>query len=212
MTGCGDCTLSSPCGGSGALRSLDLTTFDSVPPFNDLRFEDIRPFRSFDHWRLRWVPPTNWPDSVATLFAGGDLPWNDLPASVRETIDTLRVWGGFTFDCAPASCGRHFVSVAGTSVQVWADRASARAFLGRIESSTEAVILAMVEGYSFSSVDRRLGGVRGDGDGFQLVASRVVTSCDPFETKRYLLRVGPDGDVGIQDSQTIELRKDCIVV
>src|SRR5262249_21662835 len=51
--------------------------------------------------------------------------------------------------------------------------------------------------------DRDKWGVREASGGYEVVAQRVTALCDPVEDTRYLLKVGPDGNIATLDSEVI---------
>ncbi len=203
------CSITDPCSPDRGFLLLDLASFDEIPAFNELDFSGIVPFRSFDHWQLRALAGLGF----ETLWQGGPLGFEQLPASVRTRIDTIGSHGGFTFDCSPATCGRHFLSVEGDSVRFWWRPAEARSFLGEVDAAVEAILIVKTFGYWFGAKSERLGGIRSDGADFLLLAGKVVSSCYPVQVNRVLLRVSRSGVLTELLDEIITFDKDgCFVV
>lgn len=209
MGGCG-CSVTAPCGGSGLIGAYDLAKFDSVPDFVDLDFSAIQPYRQFAHWQLRQDYYGN--GDMRTLY--GAPPGVLTSPAEQAVMDTLRfVYGFATGDCAPAWCGRHFVSITPDgAVQVWKTNEEASQFLGTIDSATEAILMGKMAGYRFDSRHRDRGAVRTLSNSYLLIGTRVLSTCDPIVTERYLLEVDRDATIQILDHETIGKDDGCYVV
>ena len=146
------------------------------------------------------------------LYSGGTLTYPELDGSVRAEFEEVGVPAGFTYDCMPATCRRHFISVEGTDIKTWWRTDEARAFLGDVQSLVEALIIARSHGYSFNPGEKKLGAIREIEDGFELVGTKAINSCNPIRTDRFLLRVNRDGSIEVVSSEIIERRKGCFVV
>jgi hypothetical protein len=203
------CTVSDPCEASSSLKAIDADEFNHVPAFEATNYEGITPLMQFDHWQLRQqIAGPDW----AVLAQGGDRDFSELSDAERQQLVNAPVVDGFTLDCQPGTCKRHFISLVRDSVKVWARPADAIKFLGTIETQTEAVLVARAHGFAFSATDKRLGGVLRIGDDFLLLAFKTTSTCNPIATTRYLLRIIQDATLSELGSGVTSRRDGCFVI
>jgi hypothetical protein len=203
------CTVSDPCEASSSLEAIDAAEFSHVAAFEATNYEGVTPLMQLDHWQLRQqIAGPDW----QVLAQGGDRDLSELTDAERQQLANAPVVDGFTLDCQPSTCKRHFISLVRDSVKVWARPADAIKFLGGIDTETEAVLVARAHGFAFSPTDKRLGGVLRIGDDFLLLAFKTTRICDPIETTRYLLKVVQGATLSELGSGVTSRRDGCFVI
>jgi hypothetical protein len=118
---------------------------------------------------------------------------------------------GLAPGCMPESCAGYLVYQRGDEVGSVGTVEALRAWLGKIDTATEAVLLAWAENH-------RLGGcaalvkerMRSVDDGYLLVTEKLTKSCNPIETTRFVLNVGRDGAIRTEESEVISRKDGCI--
>jgi hypothetical protein len=202
------CTIADPCDASPSLKAIDAAQFVPVAGFGEADYEGITPFARLDHWQLRQLGASDW----VVLAEGGDRKFAQLTDIERQQIGEAEVLNGFTSDCQPGTCKRHFISLVGDSIQIWASPPDAIRFLGVIDSEIEAVLVARAHGFAFDPTDKRLGGVLRIGDDYLLLAFQTTRICDPIETTRFLLKVTQTGTLSELGSGVTSRRDGCFII
>ncbi|WP_437311280.1 hypothetical protein [Sorangium sp. So ce388] len=129
------------------------------------------------------------------------------PAACAVKIATVSSTEGFMLGECLQYCPRHvLIANAGDDVDVLRSKEEVKAWLGRVDSPEEAVLVAALEGYEVACDGSAPGGVRPADDGYEVLATRVTSLCAPVETTRYVLRVGADGHLGEVASEVISSR------
>ena len=124
---------------------------------------------AWDYWAL---VPFNFPEPYS-IIEGEAKTRPDLGESERQALQSFSCSGGFITACLPGVCAWYFVSLSDGQPRLWVTAEEAKRFLGDIDTPAEAVLIAMSEGYDFDSVEVSLGGIRGEGDSFLLLALRA---------------------------------------
>ncbi len=197
--GCGGTGLPDPgpfaspvCSGSGVLALDGLMT---ATPLDYLELRE----RDFDGMP-RIVSKTGTVCKTAT-----DTPGCNAKLAALPTTPSFN-------QCIDHDCGHSLASTAGDAVAAYNDAAAVQALLGTIDTPQEAVLTAYVAGYQVSCTDKKSGGVRpaADGDGYDVLASRLTKDCAPIEITGYYLKVDKSGKVTVQSSEVISSSPACI--
>ncbi|WP_437663413.1 ferritin-like domain-containing protein [Sorangium sp. So ce1182] len=131
------------------------------------------------------------------------------PAACAAKIAASHPDDGFGLGDYPWNYGRHVLIVnAGDDVNVLRSKEEVKAWLGRVDSPAEAVLVAGLEGYRVPCGGSEPGGVRPAGEGYEVLATRY-REC-PIERGRYVLRVDADGSVSQIAAEILESRPACI--
>lgn len=180
------------CNGSGVLAVDGLTTGTTLD-YLELRERD------FDG-KSRTVSQTGTACKTATDMPGCSAKLAALPTTP-----------GFN-QCVDHDCGHSLASTAGDAVASYNDAATVKTLLGTIDTPQEAALMAYVAGYSVSCTDKASGGVRpsADGNGYDVLASRLTKDCAPIEITGYYLKVDKSGQVTVQSSAVISSSPACV--
>jgi len=112
---------------------------------------------------------------------------------------------GFEKSCFDFNCSVEYVVVqSGDNVNVIATREAFRVFVLPIDTPNEAVVLASLSGYSVACSNPDEGGIRAASDGYEVLGTKLTSSCDPIETSLFLLNIDKNGTVTEADSEVIE--------
>lgn len=191
-SGCGECSLSEVCEMS-FLQAIDLDDWERAR----VDYAEIGPEPGFDHWQM-WDRRTRGLELVAS---GGERTLDELTPSERALLDPSD---------QPVSITPQFTALDGGEVRVWKTFGEQRAFLGAIETPSEAVLFARASLYSMHSVVKSRGAVREVPGGFQVIAERVTQLC-PLRRHRYLLAIAREGTLRVGAEELTELSDACWV-
>ncbi|WP_438011081.1 ferritin-like domain-containing protein [Sorangium sp. So ce321] len=126
------------------------------------------------------------------------------PTACAAKIAASSSTEGFRLGECVQICPRHVLIVnAGDDVDVLRSKEEVKAWLGRVDSPEEAVLVAALEGYEVACGGSAPGGVRPADEGYEVLATRFTSLCAPVETTQYVLRVGADGHLGEVASEVI---------
>jgi hypothetical protein len=173
-------------------------------------------------------PPEDELEQPACSADGRWLAVHDL--SLPSQHESISAWDGGGFvrvvtmideigvRCAtatdPAACnaeveassetfGRFLVTVDGDTIARHATEGEVLALLGPIDTANEALLRAWNAGYDVGCGDLQRYAVRAVEGGYEVVATRMVSACDPVEVHRYLLFVATEGTVTILQEETL---------
>jgi hypothetical protein len=210
-SGCGDCSINSPCDASPIFDGFDDSRFDLALGIEDLDLTEVVPSQQFDHWELRHA--WGFPGGRVVLASGGRTSTANLSALQLGLLDSLAATSGAQ-GCLFRSCSFHAFSLEGTNAIVWTGMDGFAGFLSGVDHPTEAILIAAVGGYITGGTDVRISGILQDNEGFLLLTRIVRSFCDPGETARVLLRISWDGMVSELADEIIKRTKrdDCPVI
>ncbi len=117
-----------------------------------------------------------------------------LPSACAKALDELNPSSGFARYCVDLCGDWHLATTLGDDVRAWSSAEALLAFLGAIDTTQEAALVAIAQGYQLSCDDLTSGGVKAAQNGFALIATKGNT-CSTAGIIRYFLFVGPDGSV-----------------
>ena len=114
--------------------------------------------------------------------------------------------------CVDHACPHTLATTAADSVQAISDAAGVTSFLAPVDAPQEAVLIAYASGYDLSCSDRERGGVRPapDGDGYEVLASRMTKDCAPIEITGYHLKVSKAGAVSVLSQRVLSTSSACV--
>lgn len=134
----------------------------------------------------------------------------DVP-TCTAALAALPTTPGF-HSCVDHDCGHALAATAGDTVTAYNDGSAMRTLLGTIDTPQEAALTAYAAGYDLSCTEKATGGVRvaPDGDGYEVLASRLTKDCAPIETTGYLLKVDKSGNITVLSSAVISSSPACV--
>lgn len=125
-------------------------------------------------------------------------------AACEAAVAAATSMSGFRLGQCVQLCTKSFFVVnRGDEVVVVDTDAGFAALLGDIDAPQDALAVVLHEGYSLRCADVAQGGVKVAGAGFEVIASRITSGCNPVETTQYRLAVGKDGKVTELESSVL---------
>lgn len=97
--------------------------------------------------------------------------------------------------------GQHLATSTGDAVTRYQTVAELRTFIGDVNTSQEAVLVAWHAGYNVGCDEISRGAVRELEDGWEVVGTKLTADCDPVETTTYLLHVSPAAEITVLHSE-----------
>lgn len=184
---------------------LDMSQFQQAPEYHDFDLSHLKPAEPYT-----FVSLIQGLTSQTTLAQDGKLCAEaTIPANCMSDFSSLVPTAGFG-ECADHDCGKFFAINRGDANSTAATRPELLAFFGPIDAAEEALIMVAEQGYLWSSTVIEEGGTRAVDGGFDIIATRLTSACDPVETRRYLLHVAPDGSVTEKESELLRSNDGCI--
>ncbi len=192
--------LLAACDASGPDSLVDFAEFTALPAPAELDASAVEPAVQTELWELR---RSDFGEIQEVLVAGGSTGRDGVDPATLAAFDALSPRIGFGILCLPGDCFYFLASVRGGTVEAWTTAEEVRAFLGPIDAPEEAALVALAEGY-FWRDELESGAIRERDGGWDVVALRMVSSCDPVRTDQYLLRISGGGELVVRDSRVWE--------
>ena len=185
LSACGDET-------SSFIDELDLSEFETITAVESLDLDTISVDAAVTYWELR--EDEQHPDGApSVLSASGQLcDGAGDEAACRTEFEELSSTAGFGWHSHPLDLFYYLAVNEGESNSVIASKDDVLSFLGDIESTDEAVLAALAEGYYWDT-DKEAGAVKEVDGGFELIVVKSVSLCMPIQSNRILLRIDRDG-------------------
>lgn len=176
-------------------EDIDLTAFTELPRLEDLDAAgEVMPAGETTYWELR---RSLGGTDMVLLSAGEACAEASDPAACESELAAMTSNTGFHISCLPAGC-HHYIAVnRGDDIELVTTREELVSFLGTIDSTTEAALLAFADGYAWEADDPTANGARAVDDGYELLVSELVSDCAPIQTDRVQLQISTEGDVEV---------------
>jgi len=172
-------------------KDVNLDAFKTLPQFENLDWSQIKPAEAVTYWELRRALPG---DAYTVIGAMGDkCGAADDKARCISEFDALRTAPPNGFGCIPGFCFEYLVSNSGNENKIWDSIDALKAFLGPVDSEEEAALLVNANGFSWRPDNKEAGAIRQAGEEYELIALKVVRSCTPVQTDRFLIRIDRGG-------------------
>jgi hypothetical protein len=203
---------------------LDITEF-ATPDCEEMRWRalsGLNPQASVDYAALRlkdtYEPPAGLPEHLnprTELDAQGTACATASDASACESAMAQAIAGvELHQQCGgpPLACQHFLLTTAGDHVEVTSPEELVQ-FLGPIDTPQEALLRVFqgtFMGYSITCDRPDNTSVRAVSDGYQVVATRMSSDCNPVTHSRNLLHVAADGSVTQLRSQVAAVTLGCV--
>ncbi len=186
--------LLSACGddSSSFIDELDLSEYETIRAVESLDLDTISVDASVTYWELR--EDEQHPDGAPNVLgATGQLcDGASDEAACRTEFEELSSTTGFGWHSHPLDLFYYLAVNEGESNSTIASKDDVLSFLGDIESTDEAVLAALAEGYYWDT-DKEAGAIKEVEGGFELIVVKSVSLCLPIQSNRILLRIDRDG-------------------
>jgi hypothetical protein len=173
----------------GCSGLIDPEQYQPLPSFELLDFDLVQPSAPFLLWELR-EGGIGGPHRV--VAGGGTGSRSAIPAGTLAEFDGTRSQAGFDVGCLPGYCYKYLVTLQGNTILVWETVESLIQFLGTINNSVEAAMVAQASGYYWDGAPGT-GLIRDVLNGHELVVLRAVKFCAPVQTDRVVVVVSAAG-------------------
>ncbi|MFO0547333.1 MAG: hypothetical protein U0271_03035 [Polyangiaceae bacterium] len=186
---------------------IDTSGFTPLPCSSDQRvilLDGLQPAEPIDYLEL-WEGDDFSPEAALRESSGTKcLHATDITACEGAVAAATSATGFGLGQCVDI-CQRYYLVVnRGDDVTVIDSDAGLAEFLGDIDAPADAVIAALAADYNVACGEVDHGGVTETADGFEVIATRVTSSCDPIETTQFRLGVSTDGAVTELESVVID--------
>ncbi len=173
--------------------TVNLADFDPIA--ERYPFEDLTPSMEVNYWEL--VESQGFPDYNTVLSSGTKcLDMNTTQCS--NTYDLVyQTNTGFDPECLPDYCYKYLIYESQQTVNVANDEPGVVDFVKPIGSFSDALLVVMAHGYSFSTTNKSIGAIRKADVGYEILATKLVGYCAPIQTNRFLLQVTGSGELNI---------------
>lgn len=178
--------------------TVNLDDFQTIPLLENLNFDQVRPAVAYDYWELRFA--FGGEDTFSVIGNSGVTNLTQIPNHIMQAFAGTRSTSGFDVECLPGYCFKYIASIRGSQIDLWNTAEDLVAFLGLIDSSADAILLATADGYSWEGIIEG-GAMRKIPDGYQFIAQRLVDDCDPVQTDRFLFNISATGSITILGSE-----------
>jgi len=182
---------------------VDLNSFEAIQ--DEYPYEAVMAANDPEYWELNYV-------NTEAVFSSGTL-CTDVEDSDQciSDFEAMSSTTGFGAGCPPSYCYYFIRSQKGGSTSIASTPAAVRLFLGEIDSQADAILLAISEGYVFSTTQKEIGAVKQTATGYQVLMTKLVSACSPVQVNRFLLNIRYDGTVEILDEEIYSLDKNMCI-
>jgi hypothetical protein len=188
---------------------LDLTGYTAPACENgSLAVTGLSPAEPPDFVQLRSATPGAGPGERPSIraSAGTACATASQPAACQSALENLTSQSGFRRDCVDFCTGYFLATTRGDTVTAIDTTEALRGFLGTIDTTQEAALLAFAQGYNLSCDTLGRGAVRADANGgFHVIATQGHACGAGNDVTRYVVSVSATGDV-LQESSEIIIR------
>ncbi|MBL9021507.1 MAG: ferritin-like domain-containing protein [Myxococcales bacterium] len=147
-----------------------------------------------DYLELRPVASNGGPEGDAQKAGDPCATATDLQACLAA-IDAVTPQEGFRLGDCVDFCPEYALIVnAGDAVDVLTTPEDARSRVVPVDGPIDAVFVVELAGYTVTC-DAEARGVKEVNDGYEVLASRITSACDPVETTLYRLHVASTGEI-----------------
>ncbi|WP_037320892.1 hypothetical protein [Salegentibacter sp. Hel_I_6] len=172
--------------------------FEAIPESSF--YETIIPENPVDYFEI-----VTYLDEIIFNFSQGELcAGAEDMANCTNEFNNLIADDGFVISCLPAGCYTFIREQTDGVNQLITTDEELLEFLGNIDSKGDALLLALANDYYWSINDIENGAIKEACSGYELIASKIVSSCAPLQIDRFLLRITPSGQIIILDQEVIE--------
>jgi hypothetical protein len=195
----------------GACSSIDTDSFSAVACGADQQpdyLAGLSPTSPVDYLELRQVDDgTPMPSQPPGKHGEPCAKATDKAACEAKLAAANSGTGFHLGECGAELCRNMFLVVnAGDEVSVVSTADGVKALLGKIDAPAEAVMIAALAGYRVSCNIPGQGGVKtgSDGQAYEVLATRMTSSCQPIEVTLFDLGIDASGNVKQIDTDVIE--------
>lgn len=130
----------------------------------------------------------------------------------QAAIDAATADAGFLLGQCVQVCPQYILVVnRGDDVEVVSDVDGVRAQIGTVDTAAEAVWIASMAGYSVACGDIEDGAVREVDGGWEVIATKMTSDCDPIEITQYRLSITSAGSLSELESDVVSSEKGACV-
>lgn len=201
--------LSAGCGTSGG-PDPSLFSAPSCDASSRLQVTGLMPPMPLDYIALRENGFDMGPARILSETGSKCATARDKTTCLSK-LEALPATPGFN-SCIDHPCEHTLATTQADEVAAARDAAGVVAVLAPIDAPQEAVLVAYANDYDVNCTDRAAGGVRPapDGDGYEVLASRITKDCAPVETTGYHLKVSKTGTVTVLSQRILSTSSACI--
>lgn len=104
---------------------------------------------------------------------------------------------GFRIGCLPIFCFDYIKYQRDENSYIITNKEEVLDFLGQINSTSDAILLAIANGYSFNIANKKEGAIKKTEDGYELIMLKNISYCAPFQINWYHLKITANGLITI---------------
>ncbi|WP_350293532.1 hypothetical protein [uncultured Croceitalea sp.] len=201
--------LLSSCGDDENTNNINAVAEDFEQISDRYPYEELEPSMEVDYWELIYSTDFQVED---ILVSSGTKCQNASPQDdcIFQFDSFENNEEGFAEDCLPDFCFYYIKYNIGNETLVAANPRSVRDFLGTINTRSDAILLVFSNDYRFSTDIKEVGGIRKIPSGYELLVTKLISTCNPLRIDRFHLKVGIDGKIDILGSEIYDISDDCI--
>lgn len=174
-------------------------------------FQTLSPAENYEYFEFRNAE-CGLEGPFQTIYSEGEKCSIESEPNCVEEIDALRPeFSGYDTSCLPACCSEYVVAQLNGMNILFDTVDELNAFLGPIDTVSDALILVDASGYYFQRNNIGKSGIKKVPGGYEIIALRTTAFCDPIITTQYLLLVSESGVIEIM-AEREEKREDGICI
>lgn len=176
----------------------DCGEFEAIPESSF--YESIKPEEPVDYFEI-----VTYLDEIIFSFSQGELcPDAQDMVNCIDEFNNLIAEDGFVISCLPVGCYTFLRHQTDGINQIVETDEELLSFLGSIDSKGDALIWALANDYYWNINNIENGAVKEACEGYELVVSKIVSSCTPLQIDRFHLRISSSGEITILDQEVID--------
>lgn len=203
------CLLFFSCKKEDPSKKIDVNLSDFEAIEKKYPFEDIKPKEKVSYWEL--VNTFSHSRKAEILFKHGTKCelFQDKQAC-NAKFDSTFSDIGFDRACLPSSCFKFIRYQTGQEIKTATNKTEVINYLGNIDTKSEAILIAMVNGFYYIPKEKKTGAIRKINGGYKLLVVKTVSDCSPIQTDRFLIEIKVDGTLKVISQEVESISKGCI--
>ncbi len=183
----------------------DCGEFETIP--DSSFYDSITPGEPVDYFEI-----VTYLDEILFSFSQGELcaDAEDMANCISE-FNNLIAEDDIVISCLTAGCYTFIREQTDGINELVTTDAELLDFLGNIDSKGDALLLALANDYYWSTNDIENGAIKEACEGYELIVSKIVSSCAPLQIDRFHLSITPSGQIIVLDQEVIEYAEDLCI-
>lgn len=176
----------------GGCEKNEFSNKGFVPIIEHSIYDSLKPNLNYDYYEIRDHLCYN-PSQYKIIGSKGI---NTFSGTIIPNYEGIR------YTTADLCLFINILTIKDNDYKFWVTYSEIKDFLGTIDTKSEALFIAKLNGYYFKYDDKTFG-VKEENGKFQIVACKLVSACAPVQTDKFLIEINNLGKITILKQETV---------